>query len=199
VVDVGAGTGLSSLSLASMGYDVLSTDLGIIVDGVLSQNLEANTKVLRLNSFGQPRMQTKVLDWFQDPTDWEWSIKDRETLVPPFDLIVTADTVYDPSLSQPLLRTLHGLSILNDPASPSPSRRTSSSSIPPIYLALEARDPALVVSFIESAEKDWNFKCSKVNQGRLKKLVGSKTGGLGWEDESVWEGVEVWKLKLRKR
>jgi len=199
VIDVGAGTGLSSLSLASMGYDVLSTDLGIIVDGVLSQNIEANTRSLRLNSFGQPRMQTKVLDWFQDPEERRWRSSVEEPLVPPFDLIVTADTVYDSSLSQPLLRTLHALSTASNPSSTSLIRRTSSSSVPPVYLALEVRDPALIANFIESAERDWNFKCSRVDHGRLKKLVESKAGGLGWEDESVWEGVEVWKLKLRKR
>lgn len=196
VVDVGAGTGLTSLSLASMGYDVLSTDLDLIVDGVLQRNIKANESNLRINgSSNQPRLETKVLDWFKEPQDWEWNQEgdDKEPLQPPFDLIVSADTIYDPELSQPLLRTLHGLS------SPPPSPRNSSSTpIPTVYIALEARDPELVSAFLESAEKDWNFKCSRVDHKKLKKLVESKESGLGWEDEAVWEGVEIWKLKLRK-
>jgi SAM-dependent methyltransferase len=193
VLDVGAGTGLASLSLSSMGYDVLATDLDLIVDGVLKQNIEANETILKRNGFNQPRIERKVLDWFQDPKEWSWEVTEDPNhegpLKPPFDLIVSADTIYDPTLSQPLLRTLHGLS------SPLPHVR---SSIPPVYLALEARDPALISAFLESAESDWNFKCSRVDHNKLKKLVEAKEGGLGWEDEVSWEGVEVWKLKLRK-
>ncbi|GAA5958092.1 hypothetical protein JCM3765_002806 [Sporobolomyces pararoseus] len=195
VVDVGAGTGLASLSLASMGYEVLSTDLELIVNGVLERNIKGNESNLGINGFNQPRLETKVLDWFRDPKEWEWSQKDdiEEPLQPPFDLIVSADTVYDPELSQPLLRTLHGLS------SPPPSPQyTSSTSIPTVYIALEARDPQLVSGFLASAEKDWNFKCSRIDHPKLRKLVESKESGLGWEDEAVWEGVEIWKLKLRK-
>ncbi|GAA5910306.1 uncharacterized protein JCM6883_001149 [Sporobolomyces salmoneus] len=194
IIDVGAGTGLSSLSLASMGYDVLATDLDLIVDGILCQNIKANESILEINAGpSQPRLETKVLDWFQDPHEWEWDGAGEEDVQeptgPPFDYIVSADTIYDPSLSQPLLRTLHALASRS-------SRSTTTS--PLVYIALEARDPALISDFLESAERDWSFKCSRIDHSKLRKLVESKESGLGWEEEATWEGVEVWKLKLKK-
>ncbi|GAA6023047.1 hypothetical protein JCM11491_000375 [Sporobolomyces phaffii] len=192
VVDVGAGTGLVSLSLASIGFDVLATDLGLIVDGVLGGNVSANDATLAINGTDQPRVETKVLDWFQDPKEWTWDSDTHEDpLGAPFDLVVSADTIYDPSLSQPLLRTLHALASLSRPG------QTTSSSSPPVYLALEARDPALISAFLESAEQEWDFKCSRIDHAKIKKLVESPQSGLGW-DESAWEGVELWKLRLRK-
>lgn len=176
-----------------MGYDVLSTDLDVIVNGNLGVNIRANEPTLQINGSNQPRLETKVLDWFQDPAEWNWSTidgQDAQTLVPPFDLVVSADTVYTPDLSQPLLRSLRALS------APASSSRSSTST--QVYIVLERRDPELVTNFLESAERDWGFKCSRVDHSKLKRLVESKEGGLGWEDESVWEGVEIWKLKARK-
>ncbi|GAA6029333.1 hypothetical protein JCM8097_003624 [Rhodosporidiobolus ruineniae] len=185
-IELGSGTGLLSLALASQGYDILATDVDMIVDGVLQQNVEANGEVIKRAGGG--KVEAKVLDWFQPPGKWSWR-RPGDTqeagdppLEPPFDLIVTADTVYEPSLSQPLLQTLHGL------ASLSPSA--------PIYLALESRDPSLVASFLSSALSDWNLKPTRVGHDRIRRLVERKEGTLGWEDEEVWEGVEVWKLKL---
>ncbi|GAA5894795.1 hypothetical protein JCM6882_006682 [Rhodosporidiobolus microsporus] len=181
VIELGSGTGLLSLSLASQGYTVLATDLATIVDSVLSRNIKSNDEAIKLSGGDEAKIETKVLDWFQSSDEWDW---EDETVRPPFDMIVTADTVYEPSLSQPLLRTLHGL------ASLSPSV--------PIYLALEARDPALTSAFLSSASTDYSFKTSRVDHARLKKLVEAKEGTLGWEDETDWEGVEVWKLKLSR-
>ncbi|GAA5894481.1 hypothetical protein JCM5296_005109 [Sporobolomyces johnsonii] len=207
VVDLGSGTGLLSLSLASMGYHVLATDLDFIVDGVLRQNIEANERTLGVNGVGEAKLRTKVLDWFEPPEDRRWDEEGDDfddSLRPPFDMIVTADTVYDPSLSQPLLRTLQALSMPSLSASPSspyapspPPIRSTSHTPPPIYLALEARDPALVAAFLASASADWDFKCSRIDHPKLKKLVESKEGMLGWEDEEAWEGIELWKLKWK--
>ncbi|GAA6004733.1 hypothetical protein JCM10207_000996 [Rhodosporidiobolus poonsookiae] len=183
-IELGAGPGLVSLTLLDLGYDVLATDLPVIVDGVLQRNVKENADKRNENG---GRIERRVLDWFQQPDEWTWrSENDPEAaLEPPFDLIVTADTVYDPALSEPLLRTLHGL------ASLSPSA--------PIYLALERRDPALVSSFLSSAAADWSLKPSRVDHARLLKLVSSREGTLAWEDESEWDGVEVWKLKLSRK
>ncbi|GAA5986709.1 hypothetical protein JCM11641_007744, partial [Rhodosporidiobolus odoratus] len=186
VLELGSGTGLLGLSLFSLGYDTLATDLDFIVAGVLAQNVERNLDVIKTGGAGEARMEKRVLDWFVEPIRWEGHVDrgaDRGTrlLEPPFDLIVTADTVYDSSLSEPLLRTLHGL------ARSSPSA--------PIYLALERRDPALVDSFLSSAAETWGFKCSQVEHARLRRVVESKEGTLAWEADA-WDGVEVWKLKL---
>ncbi|GAA5848167.1 hypothetical protein JCM8547_004430 [Rhodosporidiobolus lusitaniae] len=186
VIELGSGTGLLALSLFSQGYDVLATDLPLIVDGVLKENLEGNSEAVGGGRYGDPRLESKVLDWSEEPDKWSWdeSANPEKALKPPFDVIVTADTVYEPALSQPLLRSLHGLASLSPAAS--------------IYVALEARDPQLVADFLASASSDWSFKTSRVDHGRLKRLVESKESTLDWEDETDWEGIEVWKCKLTR-
>ncbi|GAA5822811.1 hypothetical protein JCM11251_004388 [Rhodosporidiobolus azoricus] len=181
VAELGSGTGLLCLSLAGQGFDVLATDLEVIVDSVLARNVRANEEEIRIPGGGEGKIETKVLDWFQPAEEWDW---EETSLEPPFDMIVTADTVYEPALSQPLLQTLYGLARLSPSA--------------PIYVALEARDPALVASFLTSASSDFSFKTSRVEHSRLKKLVEDQEGTLAWEDESDWEGVEVWKFKLSR-
>ncbi|BGP05928.1 Protein-lysine methyltransferase METTL21D [Rhodotorula toruloides] len=191
-IDLGSGTGLVALTLASLGYDTLATDVDFIVDGVLRRNVEANRQKLREGGGG--RLEARTLDWFVDPSSWPFSSEGGDTgqaseammsIQPPFNLITTADTVYDPSLSTPLLSTLRFLSLL-------------SSLPPPIYLALEARDPALVAAFFRAAVDDFGFKCARIEHAKVKKLVEDKEGTLGWENEEDWEGVELWKLKLSR-
>ncbi|POY70166.1 hypothetical protein BMF94_6749 [Rhodotorula taiwanensis] len=180
-IDLGSGTGLVALSLASMGYDALATDVDMIVQGVLHRNVEANAAKL------SGRIKAETLDWCTfDRATWSASTSANVDSV---DLLTTADTVYDPSLSAPLLQTLHGLSLLF--AKPAP---------PPVYLALEARDPALISAFFAlAASEPFGFKCSRVDPDRIRKLVEAKDGTLGWQDESDWEGVEVWKMVLSKK
>lgn len=182
-----------------LGYDALATDIPAIVDGVLSHNLAANTPVAPSPS--APTLHARALDWFAPPSTWDFSLPSitpphpsacptdpppTPHPRPPFDLILTSDTAYDPSLSSPLLRTLHHLATLS--AAATPSGRP-----PPVLLALEVRDPALIGAFLESARGEWGFKCSRVENGRLERLMGE--GGVGWAGEE-WEGVEVWRLVL---
>ncbi|GAA5978395.1 hypothetical protein JCM10908_004338 [Rhodotorula pacifica] len=187
-IDLGSGTGLVALALASLGYDTLATDVEMIVEGVLARNVDENAERVR------GLIRAAALDWFAfDSETWSWPCEEEDANHSParrgVDLITTADTVYDSSLSEPLLRTLHGLSLLF--VSPAP---------PPIYLALEARDPALIASFFALATGDpFGFKCSRVEPTRIKKLVEAREGTLGWEDEEDWEGVEVWKLVLSRK
>lgn len=176
--------GLLSLSLHAMGYDVVATDTPLIAHGILHSNLSSN----RSTALSAPILEARALDWFSPPSSWSWTTSpitpslssspspshEAPLLQPPFDLILTTDSIYSPTLSTPLLRTLHALSPLS----------------PPIYLSLEVRDPSLIDEFLESARTEWGFKCSKVEKGRLERLV----RGMGWEEED-WEGVEVWKLK----
>ncbi|GAA6006341.1 uncharacterized protein JCM10292_002654 [Rhodotorula paludigena] len=192
-IDLGSGTGLVALTLASLAYDTLATDLGCIVDSVLRRNVETHASKL-----GGARLEAHTLDWFEPPERWSWPAASEEDaaagrapLAPPFDLVSTADTVYDSSLIDPLLSTLLALCL------PSSASRASAAPPPPIYLALERRDPALVDSFFaRAAGPPFGFKCSRVEHARIKKLVEDRAGTLGWEDEEEWEGVEVWKLKL---
>lgn len=109
-----------------------------------------------------------------------------QRLLHPFDLIITADTVYEPSLIQPLLRTLHALSTLSIAASPS-------SRSPPILLCLERRDPALVERMLDDARNVWHFDVERVPARKLTKAL--EKGGIRWEKKE-WEGIEIWKLAL---
>ncbi|KDQ18029.1 hypothetical protein BOTBODRAFT_29341 [Botryobasidium botryosum FD-172 SS1] len=105
-------------------------------------------------------------------------------LCPPFDLIVSADTIYDPALSSHLLRTIHALVTLSVSSSPR-------STVPPVYLCLERRDPALVDQTLKQAQEVWNFHVGSVPKKNLVKAM--EKGSVKWE-EHEWEDVEIWKL-----
>ncbi|GAA5922666.1 hypothetical protein JCM3775_005808 [Rhodotorula graminis] len=178
-VDLGSGTGLVALSLAALGYHTLATDLPALVDGVLGTNCSSSSASSLAGT-----LVAAPLDWLDSTLDFP-----PAPHAPPFDLVTTADTVYDPSLSAPLLRTLARLSLLGRPAS-SPA---------PVYLALERRDPLLVDSFLAAARDVHGFKLARVDHARLKRLVErpeADGGTLAWDDEADWDGIEVWRLKL---
>jgi hypothetical protein len=44
---------------------------------------------------------------------------------------------------------------------------------------LEVRDAQLINDFMHSAKIEWGFKCSRVEEGRLERVV----RGLEWEKE----------------
>lgn len=85
-LELGAGVGLLSLTLAEMGYDVLSSDIDPVV-AILESNMKANW------ALGSVAV-TKV-DWLDPPP-----------LEGEFDIIVTADTIYTPDLVDPLWNTV---------------------------------------------------------------------------------------------
>lgn len=147
----------------------------------------------------------RELDWLVLPEHWLWNhpdiiasrvppvspspeLQDCSTslLGPPYDLICTADTVYDPTLVTPLLRSLHAISTLSATASPS-------SRPPPILLCIERRDPALVDQFLREATAVWHFSLERIPQRKLYKAV--QKHNPQWTKED-WEGVELWKLRL---
>jgi hypothetical protein len=107
-------------------------------------------------------------------------------LTPPYDLICTADTIYDPALVAPLLRSLHAISTLSVATSPT-------SRAPPILLCLERRDPALVDRFLQEATTTWRFSLERVPHRKLAKAM--QKHNPQWTKED-WEGVELWKLRL---
>jgi protein N-lysine methyltransferase METTL21D len=126
----------------SLGCDVLATDTSHIISSVLSPNIALN---YTRSTGGDPIIQIRELDWLVPPMSWDWtnpvavaSATPRMSsagttdanLQPPFDLIISSDTIYTPELVQPLLRTLHAAAM--------------ASKSPPVYLCIERRDPALV-------------------------------------------------------
>ncbi|KAI0375025.1 hypothetical protein BV20DRAFT_1010906 [Pilatotrama ljubarskyi] len=196
-VELGSGIGLSALALASMGWDVIATDLHDVVSTVLSGNISRNLTQLPPDS---GTVQVRELDWTVPPDQWRWDHPDiiastqvatppseaqqGPILGPPFDLIVTSDTIYSVALVTPLLRALHGLC-----RSPLPEARC-----PPVYLCLERRDPALVDHALSQARDPWGFRVERISLKKLAKAI--EKAGARW-DKSDWEDVEIWKLSLR--
>jgi predicted nicotinamide N-methyase len=179
------------LTLATLGVDVVATDVPLVLP-ILSENLDHNIPLLPLAAGS---VVVRELDWTVLPENWSWthplsiasqgaptSLTDESSakdLSPPFDLIITADTLYHDELVAPLLRTLHHLVLL------SPGSKC--------LLALERRDPALIDRAIAAARQDWAFTCSRVPPRRLAKAMAR--AGLEWAKED-WDGVELWELSL---
>jgi hypothetical protein len=181
------------LALAALGYDVLCTDVPPVLP-LLRANVARNASALP-ESAGT--VQVRELDWTVHPEHWRWddaraiasqapspsAPTEQDLLSPPFDLIVTADTLYAPHLTDPLLRTLRHLLSLS-------ARRSAQ---PPTYVALERRDPALVDAALAAATARWGMTCARVPHGAVAKAM--RRGGVEWDAEE-WEGVEIWKFAL---
>ncbi|KAG2157332.1 hypothetical protein DEU56DRAFT_764038 [Suillus clintonianus] len=212
-VELGSGIGLMALALASLGYDVLATDTMHVCASVLRANINANAHLV------PKRVYVRELDWGVNPTGWIWddpvSVTSpapvprrdddgRDFLAPPFDLIVSSDTIYDTALVAPLFETIHALSALSygpahsppsslsgtevSPALPSISPGTPTCKPPVIYLAVERRDPTLITAALRRAGEEWGLLFQRVPEKRLRRAG----VGVGW-DAGEWEGVEVWR------
>jgi hypothetical protein len=187
-----------SLALRSLGWNVLATDIPNVISTVLHQNIANNTHCS--SSVNTSVIQVRELDWTIHPDEWTWehdeviaspngrppSNNPTARLKPPFDLIVSSDTLYIPELVQPLLRTLHALSVFSIATS-------TSARPPPILLCIERRDPALIDRTLQEAKDVWGFEVSRVPSRKMVKAM--EKGGIKWP-KTEWEGVEIWKLIL---
>ena len=174
----------------SLGWDVLATDTTHTISSVLSPNIASNTT----SSCDRGIIQIRELDWLVPPESWDWTSSiavasshsytptadDPTILKPPFDLIISSDTIYAAELVQPLLRALHAAVTI--------------SGSPHVYLCLERRDPALVDRALSEAKDVWGFTVTRVSHRRVSKAM--EKGGLKWKKED-WDGVEIWRLKLK--
>lgn len=190
---------LLSLALSSLGWDVVATDLPEIIDTVLARNIANNIAALPPDS---GTIQVRALDWTVLPDLWSWDnaraiasatgipsplpAEGTTLLAPPFDLIITADTIYNSALTGPLLRSLRALS------EQSVRSCTKVSRPPPIYLCLERRDPVLVDQALSDAAKLWSVK--RISFNKLSHAM--EKGGLSW-DKSDWDDVEVWAFSSK--
>lgn len=204
-IDLGAGVGLTAHVMAMLGFDVIATDLSVVMDAVLTRNVEDNSD--RVKAWGDAveaggvaegcgRVEARELDWFVDPDEWDWSgarsIAPREGSLesrtdssagPPFDLIVTADTLYCQDLIAPLVRTIKAISI----------QSRKGKRFPPVFVALERRDPEVIKQALELAKKE-GFDCKRIPNGKVRKCLDAV--GFRWEKED-WEGVEIWIWRFK--
>jgi hypothetical protein len=194
--------------LASLGWDVLATDIPNVICTVLSQNIAQNAAILPPDSGS---IEICELDWTVPPEKWSWnnlndkvvaselslsasdlklsSLRSDLAIQPldlPFDLIVTADIIYSPELAQPLLRTLFALCGASN-------RVSAHVRSPPIYLCIERRDPTLIDRTLAEARGVWGFTVVRIPHRKVAKAM--EKGGVEWKLED-WEGVEIWKLTL---
>lgn len=180
------------LSLASLGWEVVATDLPNVIDSVLDHNINDNIRLVTGS------IRVRELDWTADPERWSWtdtkSVSSPSpsekppaegTIGPPFDLILTSDTVYVPQLVQPLLRTIHTLASLSSAGGKSPL----------ILVCFERRDPLLIDRALDDARQSWGLESERVPHKKLAQAM--QKAGLKWDRED-WSGVELWKLKLAK-
>ncbi|KAN0076983.1 hypothetical protein V8E55_010838 [Tylopilus felleus] len=105
-----------------------------------------------------------------DPAD---TCGTHNLLTPPFDLIVSSDTLV--SLVQPFFRTVRALAAANRDMEK-----------PPLFLlALERRDS----QFIDAALACAPMPLTQVPMKKIRKAL--ERAGVRW-DRSEWEGVEIW-------
>jgi hypothetical protein len=176
--------------------NTLATDVPLVLP-ILTENIYQN-RMLLPSAAGV--LAIRELDWTVPPQEWSWSgVRSiasphaldpangdpiPNTLLPPFDLIITADTLYHDELIPPLLRTLHHLvSVSSIPDRPAPK----------CFVALERRDPALIDRALKSAREEWAFACERVPLRKLVKAMAR--ADLKWAKED-WDGVEIWELSL---
>lgn len=166
VLDLGAGTGLVSLTLAKEGHHVVATDLPSVMP-LLCRNLSANAPAISADS---------KREWSIRPQELDWTSSTLPDV--PVDLIVTTDTIYIESLYEPLLRTLRHFV------------QCSSGRCCTTLLGLERRDPPMVDHFFALA-RSTGWVCERIDP-----LTMHHCGSLlGWSEDD-YDGVELWTLKL---
>ena len=183
-----------------MGWGVIATDLDDVIQPVLAPNISRNRAHLPSTAGA---IEVRVLDWSVSPDQWVWDhpswIASRSgqntpllesqstTLTPPFDLVISSDTLYSPELVTPLLRTLHSLCRCS--AESSPDAR-----FPQVFICLERRDPSLIDRSLAEARGSWDFQLERIPHKRIVKAM--EKGGVRWEKDQ-WDDVEIWKLTPR--
>lgn len=184
-LELGAGVGYLSLTVASLGYDVVTTDIEPVLSRVLAPNMTSAPK-------GSGSIEARELDWL-DAIDSQSNSTPQQASSPPsqpslalldaeYDVVVTSDTIYAPNMTPALWAAIERV------CSPRQGRKT-----PTLYIALERRDPRVVDAALELG-KSKGCILRRVAQGRLVKAL--ERAGWRWDAED-WEGVEVWKGKWK--
>jgi hypothetical protein len=190
--------GYLSLVLASLGYDVVATDIPPVLDCVLGPNIAdgldrltrrvatpvVSGKAPARAARAEDKAVTAVADRVGGITvrELDWLSPDCGAAQIQPDLIVTSDTIYHPALVPALFGTIARLSAASVSAGKKP---------PAVYLCLERRDSRMVDSALFQAAS-FGIQLKRIGHGRVAKSV--ERAGWGWKEED-WEGVEVYKGK----
>ena len=170
VVELGAGTGLVSIALGILGWEVWATDLPNVIEDVLRINVDRNR---------EGTIVVQELDWCRD--SWTWihphTTDSDQSKQPEFDLIVCADGIYSKELIEPLLRTLKSL---------------SGSKSPSILLSFERRDAPVIESFFEQS-CIFGFTSKKIN---VRRLLGRQFFRWGWTPND-YHSAEIWSMRFK--
>ncbi|SPO39049.1 uncharacterized protein PSFLO_04528 [Pseudozyma flocculosa] len=150
---------------------------------------------------GVDQYQDQHLDDEDDYADVTRTLRATEGTTPDFDLILTADTVYEPSLVRPLIRALSHLyrshSAFDRPHTHEQQehgrRATRSPSRPHILLALERRDGATIDAALAVARDEFGLDFQRIPHRKVKKTFDSHGDGRSWRRDD-WLGVEIWQL-----
>ncbi|XP_071616725.1 methyltransferase-like protein 22 isoform X1 [Heliangelus exortis] len=129
VLELGGGTGITSIIMGTVAKRVYCTDIGEDLLGMCEQNVALNK---HLTETGRGEVKVKELDWLKDEfcTDpeapYSWSEDEIADLHDHCTVIMAADVFYDDDLTDALFRTLYRITH---------NLRNSCT----IYLALEKR------------------------------------------------------------
>ncbi|GAK68261.1 uncharacterized protein PAN0_058c6502 [Moesziomyces antarcticus] len=193
MLELGSGTGLLSLLMARLGWDVVATDIEPVLDSVLRPNIDSGLYQLVHEGHADPeQIRVCKLDWtaaeepktesLRGAISGNDSIKSSgDSSEPHLDLIVTADTIYEPGLIRPLLSTI------------SHFYRRQTDTKPTILLALERRDPAHIDHALQIARDEFNLPLKQIPAKRVRKIFDTLGDGTTWSRDD-WSGVEIWNL-----
>lgn len=170
-IELGAGTGLVSLTLARLGWQVIASDVEPVLSQVLLGNVARNASSIEKHG----SVTAQLLDW--TTFDAMHAIKFERVR-----LIVTADTVYEPSLVDGLWNTIRLM------------MRSHHRSDIHVLIALERRDPKQIDGALDRARRTYGMLVERVNARKIRKAVDRYLGST-WSRE-CWSEVEIWRVML---
>ncbi|PWN38077.1 uncharacterized protein FA14DRAFT_177355 [Meira miltonrushii] len=183
VIELGAGIGLTSLVLERLGWNVIATDIAPPLHTVLGPNVSRNS---------QGGVEVRSLDWTTISND---VIDESDFDV---DLVVTADTIYQPALVDGLCKTIQLLLIKALKGQSSHAQQTikkasSSQKRPHALIALERRDDKQVQTALNHAREQHNLILKQIPPREVRKAVDACFGNSPDWPRQVWDDVEIWR------